>query len=87
METYVLMQPMTLRLQLNINNKTGQVPLNKDNPTEDSLNVSAAPTRIGLDIARQTDLGELTGKIEADFGVMAHQTVMENFVSVMLTRR
>ncbi|ENX48919.1 hypothetical protein F943_01312 [Acinetobacter ursingii NIPH 706] len=50
-----------------INNKTGQVPLNKDNPTEDSLNVSAAPTRIGLDIARQTDLGELTGKIEADF--------------------
>ena len=50
-----------------INNKTGQVPLNNDNPTEDSLNVSAAPTRIGLDIARQTDLGELTGNIEADF--------------------
>jgi len=42
-------------------------PLNKDDPRQDSLNVSAATTRIGLDILRPTQYGDLTGKIEADF--------------------
>ena len=36
-----------------INNKTGQVPLNKDNPTEDSLNVSAATAIIVFEAVRQ----------------------------------
>ncbi|ENJ6599062.1 DcaP-like protein [Acinetobacter baumannii] len=42
-------------------------PLNKDDPRQDSLNVSAATTRIGLDLTRPTQYGDLTGKIEADF--------------------
>lgn len=51
----------------NINNPTNKVPLNSANATEDALNVSAATTRFGLDFVRPTSLGELTGKIEADF--------------------
>ncbi len=42
-------------------------PLNKDDPRQDSLNVSAATSRIGLDITRPTQYGDLNGKIEADF--------------------
>ena len=42
-------------------------PLNKDDPRQDSLNVTAATTRIGLDLTRPTQYGDLTGKIEADF--------------------
>ncbi len=41
--------------------------MNKDDPRQDSLNVSAATTRIGLDLTRPTQYGDLTGKIEADF--------------------
>lgn len=51
----------------NINNNTNSVPLNSANATKNSLNVSAATTRFGFDFSRPTDLGELTGKIEADF--------------------
>ncbi len=51
----------------NINNNTNSVPLNSANATKNNLNVSAATTRFGFDFSRPTDLGELTGKIEADF--------------------
>lgn len=48
-------------------NKTGSVPLNKANATKGALNTTAATSRIGLDIVRPTEYGDLTGKIEADF--------------------
>ncbi|MEQ1275615.1 DcaP family trimeric outer membrane transporter, partial [Acinetobacter ursingii] len=51
----------------NINNPTNKVPLNSANATEDALNVTAATTRFGLDFSRPSDIGEITGKIEADF--------------------
>lgn len=51
----------------NISNPINKVPLNSANATKDALNVSAATTRFGFDFSRPTDLGELTGKIEADF--------------------
>ncbi|WP_334459811.1 DcaP family trimeric outer membrane transporter [Acinetobacter soli] len=51
----------------NINNPTNKVPLNSANATQDALNVSAAPTRVGVEFSRPTSLGELNGKIEADF--------------------
>ena len=51
----------------NINNPTNKVPLNSANATEDALNVTAATTRFGLDFSRPSSIGEITGKIEADF--------------------
>ncbi|WP_111894810.1 DcaP family trimeric outer membrane transporter [Acinetobacter sp. MB5] len=51
----------------NINNNTNSVPLNSANGTKDNLNVTAATSRIGLDIVRPTQYGDLIGKIEADF--------------------
>ncbi|WP_374253135.1 DcaP family trimeric outer membrane transporter [Acinetobacter brisouii] len=50
-----------------INNNTNSVPLNSANATKNNLNVTAATSRIGLDIVRPTEYGDLTGKIEADF--------------------
>ncbi|WP_196081066.1 DcaP family trimeric outer membrane transporter, partial [Acinetobacter sp. Res13-Abat-PEC09-P3-02] len=48
-------------------NRTGLVPLDKDNPTQGALNVSVATSKIGLDISKPTDYGILMGKFEADF--------------------
>ena len=50
-----------------INNNTNSVPLNSANGTKNNLNVTAATSRIGLDIVRPTEYGDLVGKIEADF--------------------
>lgn len=50
-----------------IANKLGSQPLNQNLPVKNSLNVSAATTRLGVDVARHTDLGQLKAKIEADF--------------------
>ncbi|MHA3083489.1 DcaP family trimeric outer membrane transporter [Acinetobacter sp. ANC 5383] len=50
-----------------ITNNTSSVPLNSAKGTQDSLNVSAATSRIGIDIVRPTEYGDLTGKIETDF--------------------
>ena len=50
-----------------IANKTGSVPLNESHPTHDSLNVSAATSRFGVEVSKPTALGELAGKLEADF--------------------
>lgn len=50
-----------------INNNTNSVPLNSVNGTKNNLNVTAATSRIGLDIVRPTEYGDLVGKIEADF--------------------
>ncbi|WP_343595875.1 DcaP family trimeric outer membrane transporter [Acinetobacter sp.] len=50
-----------------INNNTNAVPLNSANGTKNNLNVTAATSRIGLDIVRPTEYGDLIGKIEADF--------------------
>nr|WP_324646975.1 DcaP family trimeric outer membrane transporter [Acinetobacter sp. MD2] len=50
-----------------ISNNSNSVPLNSANATKNNLNVSAATSRIGLDIVRPTEYGDLTGKIEADF--------------------
>jgi hypothetical protein len=50
-----------------IGNKTGSLPLNDSNPTHDSLNVSAATSRLGIDVSKTTSKGELAGKLEADF--------------------
>ena len=51
----------------NVNNNTNNVPLNSANATQGNLNVTAATSRIGLDIVRPTERGDLIGKIEADF--------------------
>lgn len=51
----------------NITNNTNKVPLNSANATRNNLNVSAATSRLGVDIVRPTQYGDLTGKIEADF--------------------
>lgn len=56
-----------------ITNNTNSVPLNSAKGTQDSLNVSAATSRIGIDIVRPTEYGNLTGKIETDF-MGANQT-------------
>lgn len=56
-----------------ITNNTSSVPLNSAKGTQDSLNVSAATSRIGIDIVRPTEYGNLTGKIETDF-MGANQT-------------
>lgn len=48
-------------------NRTNKVPLNSANAPKGALNVSAANSRIGLDILRPTSYGDLTAKIEADF--------------------
>ncbi|WP_151777570.1 DcaP family trimeric outer membrane transporter [Acinetobacter brisouii] len=50
-----------------IYNNTNSVPLNSANGTKNNLNVTAATSRIGLDIVRPTEYGDLVGKIEADF--------------------
>ncbi|MFD2707978.1 DcaP family trimeric outer membrane transporter [Acinetobacter gyllenbergii] len=50
-----------------IGNRTGVVALDKENPTKGALNVSVATSRIGFDISKLTDLGNLTAKLEADF--------------------
>nr|WP_324626191.1 DcaP family trimeric outer membrane transporter [Acinetobacter sp. MD2(2019)] len=50
-----------------ISNNSNAVPLNSANATKNSMNVTAATSRIGLDIVRPTEHGDLTGKIEADF--------------------
>lgn len=50
-----------------IYNRTNKVPLNSAHATKDDLNVSAAASRIGLDVIRPTQYGDLTAKLEADF--------------------
>lgn len=50
-----------------ITNNTNKVPLNSANGTRNNLNVSAATSRLGVDVVRPTQYGDLTGKIEADF--------------------
>lgn len=50
-----------------ITNNTNKVPLNSVNGTRNNLNVSAATSRLGVDIVRPTQYGDLTGKLEADF--------------------
>lgn len=48
-------------------NSTGTVPLNKANATKGAMNVTAATSRLGVDVVRPTQYGDLIGKIEADF--------------------
>ena len=50
-----------------INNKTGSVALDKTHPTEKGLAVSAAASRIGVDLVKPLSSGDLTAKLEADF--------------------
>lgn len=50
-----------------IYNRTNRVPLNSANATQGSLNVSAAASRIGLDVTRPTSYGDLVAKLEGDF--------------------
>ncbi|MHA3049561.1 DcaP family trimeric outer membrane transporter [Acinetobacter sp. ANC 4639] len=50
-----------------ITNNTNKVPLNSANGTRNNLNVSAATSRLGVDVVRPTQYGDLTGKLEADF--------------------
>ena len=50
-----------------IYNRTEKVPLNSANATKNNLNVSAAASRIGLDVMRPTEYGDLNAKLEADF--------------------
>lgn len=50
-----------------IANKTGSIPLDNSNSTSKSLNVSAATSRVGVDIVKPTSKGDLVGKLEADF--------------------
>ncbi|WP_407647852.1 DcaP family trimeric outer membrane transporter [Acinetobacter rathckeae] len=48
-------------------NPTNKVPLNSANATKNALNVSAANSRLGVDLLRPTSYGDLKAKIEADF--------------------
>ena len=50
-----------------IYNATDKVPLNSTNATKDSLNVSAAASRVGVEMIRPTQYGDLNAKLEADF--------------------
>ncbi len=50
-----------------IANKTGSIPLDNSNSISKSLNVSAATSRVGVDIVKPTSKGDLVGKLEADF--------------------
>lgn len=48
-------------------NRTNFIPLNGENAVKNTLNVSAATSRIGLDLVRPTPKGQLKAKLEADF--------------------
>lgn len=48
-------------------NRTNFIPLNGENAVKNTLNVSAATSRIGVDIVRPTPKGQLKAKLEADF--------------------
>ncbi|PVZ90347.1 DcaP-like protein [Serratia sp. S1B] len=50
-----------------ITNNTNKVPLNSEKATRNNLNVTAATSRLGVDVVRPTQYGDLTGKLEADF--------------------
>ncbi|WP_425283466.1 DcaP family trimeric outer membrane transporter [Acinetobacter boissieri] len=50
-----------------IYNRTNLAPLNSTNATKGALNVSAANSRLGIDLLRPTSYGDLKAKIEADF--------------------
>ncbi|MHA3055092.1 DcaP-like protein [Acinetobacter sp. ANC 4633] len=50
-----------------ITNNTNKVPLNSAHGTRNNLNVTAATSRLGVDVVRPTQYGDLTGKLEADF--------------------
>lgn len=48
-------------------NQISTVPLKGDHSTKDQLKSSLAATRLGVDFKSQSRLGEVAGKIEADF--------------------
>lgn len=50
-----------------IYNRTDKIPLNGASNVSDNLNVSAANSRLGVDLTRPTDYGQLNAKIEGDF--------------------
>ncbi|MFC2996266.1 DcaP family trimeric outer membrane transporter [Acinetobacter sichuanensis] len=50
-----------------VGNKTGSVPLSNVNSQKNALNVSVATSRFGVDIIKQTSIGKMSGKLEADF--------------------
>lgn len=50
-----------------INNNTNSVPLNRVQGTKNDLNVSATASRLGVEVLRPTDYGNLNAKLEADF--------------------
>ncbi|WP_235985120.1 DcaP family trimeric outer membrane transporter, partial [Acinetobacter baretiae] len=50
-----------------IYNRTNKVPLNSDNTTKQVMNATAANSRLGLDLLRSTDYGDLKAKFEGDF--------------------